>query len=55
MQAYREMGWEYGPVYDRDKKIHPDLVPYDELHDLERDKDEVFVLLCIIARRFIYD
>ena len=55
MQAYLTMGWVYGEVYDRDKRIHPDLVPYALLGQLERDKDAVFVALCEIARQFIYD
>ncbi len=53
MQAYFSMEWEYGETYDREKKIHPDLVPYDQLNDLERDKDAVFVALCEIARQWI--
>lgn len=55
MQAYLSMGWVYGEVYDRENRIHPDLVPYAELGQLERDKDAVFVALCEIARQFIYD
>ena len=55
MQAYLTMGWAYGEVYDRENKIHPDLVPYIDLGQLERDKDAVFVALCEIARQFIYD
>ncbi len=55
MQAYITMGWVYGEVYDREKRIHPDLVPYADLGQLERDKDAVFVALCEIARQFIYD
>ena len=55
MQAYFEMGWVYGEVYDREKKVHPDLVPYAELGKLEQDKDAVFVALCEIARLWIYD
>ena len=55
MQAYFAMGWVYGDKYDRGKKIHPDLVPYTELGQLERDKDAVFVALCEIARQYIYD
>lgn len=55
MQAYLEMGWKYGLAYDREKKIHPDLVPYADLGQLERDKDSVFVALCEIARQWIYD
>lgn len=55
MQSYYSMGWIYGENYDREKKIHPDLVPYAELGQLERDKDAVFVALCNIAREWIYN
>ena len=55
MQAYYAMGWEYGEKYDRESKIHPDLIPYVQLGQLEQDKDAVFVMLCEIARQFIYD
>ena len=54
MQAYFAMGWVYGEEYNREKKIHPDLVPYADLGQLERDKDAVFVALCEIARQWIY-
>ena len=54
MQAYFAMGWVYGEKYDRDAKIHPDLVPYADLGQLERDKDAVCVALCEIARLYIY-
>jgi hypothetical protein len=55
MQAYFAMGWAYGKEYSREKKTHPDLVPYADLGQLERDKDAVFVALCEIARQWIYD
>lgn len=55
MQAYFAMGWVYGEKYDREAKVHPDLVPYTNLGQLERDKDAVFVALCEIARQWIYD
>lgn len=55
MQSYFTMGWVYGDAYDREKKIHPDLVPYAQLGRLEQDKDAVFVALCEIARQWIYD
>jgi RyR domain-containing protein len=55
MQAYFAMGWCYGETYDRDAKTHPDLVPYAQLGQLERDKDAVFMALCEIARQWIYD
>ena len=53
MQAYHAMGWVHGETYDRENKIHPDLVPYAKLGTLERDKDAVFVALCEIARLYI--
>lgn len=55
MQAYFAMGWVHGEKYDRELKIHPDLVPYAQLGQLERDKDAVFVALCEIARQWIYE
>ena len=55
IQAYIAMGWAYGSTYNRDKKTHPDLVPYAALGQLERDKDAVFIALCDIARQWIYD
>lgn len=55
MESYYRMGWVYGETYDREKKIHPDLVPYANLGQLERDKDAVFVALCEIARQWIYE
>jgi len=55
MQAYFAMGWVYGEQYDREARVHPDLVPYAQLGQLEQDKDAVFVLLCEIARSYIYE
>jgi len=55
VEAYKMMGWRYGDVYNPEAKIHPDMVPFDELGRLERDKDSVFVSLCRIARLWIYD
>jgi hypothetical protein len=53
MEEYYKMGWKYGEAYSRENKIHPDLVPYDELEWREKDKDAVFVALCEIARQWI--
>lgn len=55
VQAYLTMGWVYGEQYDREAKRHPDLVPYAQLGQLERDKDAVFVALCEIARLYVRD
>ncbi len=54
VEAYRAMGWVFGEVRDPVEKTHPDMVPYSELGQLERDKDEVFVALCEIARQWVY-
>lgn len=53
MQAYLDRGWVYGDTYDAAKRKHPDLVPYDDLGTLEKDKDAVFVALCEIARLYV--
>ena len=53
MQSYFSMGWKFGEKYNREKKVHPDLVPYSQLEKLEQDKDSVFVALCEIARQWI--
>ena len=54
MQAYFAMGWVYGETHNPYQKEHPDLVPYAQLGQLERDKDAVFIALCEIARQWIY-
>jgi hypothetical protein len=53
MEAYAKMGWKYGPEYEGEAKTHPDMVPYEELGQLEQDKDSVFVAMCDIARLWI--
>ena len=55
VEAYTKMGWVYGEVYDREAKTHPDMVPYADLGKLEQDKDAVFIALCEIARRWVYE
>lgn len=55
IKAYKKNGWCYGPERDVEKRTHPDMVPYDQLGQLERDKDAVFVSLCEIARLYIYE
>ena len=34
MKEKTRQGWVYGPVKDFEKKIHPDLVPFDQLPDI---------------------
>lgn len=32
-------GWSYGPTRDDEKKLHPDLVPYEDLEESEKEYD----------------
>lgn len=32
-------GWRYGTEKDQEKKLHPDLVPYNELPESEKEYD----------------
>ena len=53
-KRYLDNGWKYGKVYDPDNKVHPDLVPYNELDPKEKVKDEVFLRLVNIAKDCIW-
>ncbi len=50
MQAYLDMGWQYGEVRDPEKKTHPDMVPFSELPESERQKDAIFLACCVVGR-----
>ncbi len=54
MEKYFEMGWKYGKIYSPEKRIHPDLVSFDELDPKEKIKDEVFMKLVDIAKDCIW-
>ena len=45
-----EHGWKYGPVKDEIKKEHPLMVPYDELPESQRVKDELFVAIVNVLK-----
>lgn len=45
MKKKTEQGWVYGPVKDFEKKTHPDLVPFNDLPLVERNKDEMDIFL----------
>lgn len=36
-------GWQYDPVLDREAKLHPNLVPYDQLPEAQQRKDALFL------------
>jgi len=48
-REHERMGWKYGIKRDAERKIHPDMVPFNELPKDERDKDEIFIRLCAVA------
>jgi len=54
VQKYTEMGWKWGSEYNPEKKVHPDLVEYEELDPKEKIKDQVFLQLVEIARSCIW-
>jgi hypothetical protein len=37
-------GWRYGPQRDDAQKLHPCLVPYDQLPDSEKEYDRIAAL-----------
>ena len=47
-EEHRAMGWTYGISSDRDerelKRIHKDMVPYEDLGDTDREKDRIPML-----------
>ena len=38
-------GWVYGPTLDRAAKIHPNLIPYDQLPEAQKRKDHLFLAI----------
>jgi hypothetical protein len=47
------MGWKYGEKRDVEKKTHPDLLPFYDLPQDERDKDAIFLALVWLAKSLI--
>jgi len=41
----RATGWTYGETKDPEARTHPCLVPYDELPQHQRDKDDLFAAI----------
>jgi hypothetical protein len=42
-------GWRYGPRRDDDHKEHPDLVPYEQLSESEKEYDRKTVIEALKA------
>lgn len=51
-ESRKKEGWIYGKVKDFEKKIHPSLIPYDELPEVERRKDDLFIACAELLVKF---
>lgn len=38
-------GWTFGPVKDRENKKHPCLIPFEELSEIEKAKDHLYIAI----------
>lgn len=55
-RARMNEGWTYGPVRDDKLKHHPDLVPYSQLPDSEKEYDRIMAMNTLrLVRRLGYD
>lgn len=43
LKEKKETGWKYGKVKDPEKKEHPCFMPYEELSEEQKAKDEIFI------------
>ena len=43
-------GWKYGDIKDAEKKEHPCILPYSELPEQQRKKDELFISIVSIFK-----
>lgn len=37
-------GWRYGPFRDEEQKLHPSLIPYVDLPEVEKEYDRITVI-----------
>lgn len=54
MRMKVSQGWKYGKVKDFDKKTHPDLVPFDNLPEIEKKKDIMDNLMNKMAKSLFF-
>lgn len=55
-RARMDEGWTYGPVRDDAMKRHPDLVPYAQLPESEKEYDRIMAMNTLrLVRRLGYD
>ena len=51
MEAKKNQGYTYGEVIDIEKKTHPSMIPFENLSDVEKRKDEMDVLMVKLANQ----
>ena len=49
MNGKKEQGYKYGSVLDVKKKTHPSMIPFKDLSDVEKRKDEMDILMVKLA------
>lgn len=55
-RARMDEGWTYGPVRNDDLKQHPDLIPYSQLPDSEKEYDRIMAMNTLrLVRRLGFD
>jgi hypothetical protein len=53
MDEHLKMGWKYGKERDLVNKTHPNLVPYSDLPEHEKQKDALFLALVALVKMLI--
>ncbi len=49
-------GWQYGPARNDQKKLHPCLIPYEELPESEKEYDRITAITTLkLIRKFGFD
>lgn len=51
MKGKEEQGYTYGEVLDVVKKTHPSMIPYDDLLDVEKRKDDMDLLMIHLCEK----
>lgn len=51
MEAKKTQGYTYGEVLDVENKTHPSMIPFEDLSDVEKRKDEMDVLMVKLANQ----
>lgn len=43
----KRLGWQYAPVKDAERKVHPCMVPWQDLSDRDKRKDVLFTQIVL--------